>query len=72
MVKLGIYQHYKNGKKYKVIANGLLESTGEPVVVYEAMYDNSLSKIWVRPEKEFMEEIDLGNVKVPRFKFVGE
>lgn len=31
MIELGEYRHYKGGE-YEVIANGLLENTGEPAV----------------------------------------
>ena len=42
----GIYQHYK-GHHYVVIALAIHSETLEPLVVYQALYDNK--QIWVRP-----------------------
>ena len=67
MVEPGIYQHFK-GNQYKVLCSGLFEPTSEPVVVYEALYDNKTSKIWVRPEYVFTEEVEVEGAMVPRFK----
>ena len=71
MVELGIYHHYK-GYKYKVIANGLLEATQQPVVVYQALYDNPLSSVWVRPEQEFLDAVHVDGKLVPRFSFISK
>lgn len=68
-IKLGIYQHYK-GNKYKVLAVGKHSETLEELVIYEALYDNSESKIWVRPKKMFNENVELDGKLVPRFKFL--
>lgn len=47
---------HRKGGLYKVLCIGKLESTLEDVVIYEAQYENDLSKIWVRPIKEFTED----------------
>lgn len=69
-MKLGKYQHTKKGTFYKVLAIGKHSETLEDMVVYEALYDNPTSKIWIRPKTMFEEEIELNGEKVPRFKFV--
>lgn len=52
--KPGIYQHYK-GKKYRVIGVAKHSETLEDMAVYEALYENELSKLWIRPLKMFCE-----------------
>ena len=70
-VKLGKYKHYK-GKEYQVIGLAKHSETLEELVVYEALYDNDESKLWVRPKKMFLEEVEVDNKKLPRFKYLGE
>jgi hypothetical protein len=72
MIKLGVYRHYKNGKGYRVIGVAKHSETLEDVVVYEALYDNELSKMWVRPLSMFTEMVEWEGQKQPRFIFVGE
>ncbi len=70
-LKLGIYEHYK-GRKYRVIGIAKHSETLEDMVVYEALYENELLKLWVRPLKIFLEEIEVASKKIPRFKYLGE
>jgi hypothetical protein len=51
MLKLGKYRHY-NGKKYRVVGIAKHSETLEDLVVYEALYDNEVSPLWVRPFKD--------------------
>lgn len=67
--KPGIYEHYKGGR-YRVIGVALHESTHEPLVVYEALYENPVSQLFVRPVGEFCEDVDMGGEKVARFRYV--
>ncbi len=67
MVTPGIYQHFK-GNKYRVIGVGLIEATETPAVVYEALYDNDKSKLWIRPVEEFESTVEVGGKTVARFK----
>lgn len=69
MIKLGKYQHYKGGK-YQIIGLAKHSETFEDMVVYEALYDNKLSKIWVRPLASFLEEVEVDGKIVPRFKYL--
>lgn len=61
-----LYLHYK-GKKYKVIGLCKHTDTLEDFVCYECLYDNELSKIWVRPLEEFMSFVDQGGEQKKRF-----
>ena len=71
MIKLGRYQHYK-GKDYRVLGVAKHSETLDELVVYEALYDNSESKVWVRPKKMFEENVEVDGRTVPRFKYIGE
>ena len=68
----GIYEHYKSGR-YRVIGVGKHSDNLEEFVVYEALYDNPESKLWVRPLKEYTEKIVWpdGEIK-PRYNFLQE
>ena len=50
------YRHVKTGTLYRLIAVGKRTKTLEDLVVYEALYDNTVSKVWVRPKAEFIGE----------------
>lgn len=69
-IKPGIYEHYK-GKKYRVIDVGKHSETLEDLVIYEALYENKISNVWVRPLEMFTETIEIDGKKVPRFKYIG-
>ncbi len=60
------YKHHK-GNLYRVIDVAKHSETLEELVVYEALYDNPRSKLWVRPKKMFLEEVEVNGKKVPRF-----
>lgn len=71
-MKLGIYKHAKTGNLYKVIGIAIHSETLEDMVVYECLYDNPKSKLWVRPLSMFTEKVEILGKRVPRFEFVGE
>ena len=57
-VKIGkVYRHFK-GNYYFVEGVALDSETQERVVIYKPIYDRNDSKIWVRKERMFLEEID--------------
>ncbi len=70
-MKLGRYRHYK-GHEYIVLAIAKHSETLEDYVVYEALYDNDVSKIWVRPMKMFVEKIEKDGKLIDRFEYIGE
>lgn len=57
-VKIGkVYRHFKGN--YYFVENVALDSeTKERVVIYKPLYERQDSKIWVRREAMFLEEID--------------
>lgn len=56
-VKIGkVYRHFK-GNYYFVENRALDSETQEWLIIYKPLYDREDSKIWVRPEKMFLEEI---------------
>lgn len=71
MVKRGIYKHYK-GKEYRVIGVAKHSETLEDLVVYEVLYKNDLSRLWVRPLAMFVEDVEVNGQKIKRFEYIGE
>ena len=68
-VRPGIWRHSKTEKFYKVLGAVKHTETLEDMVVYEAMYDHSLSKWWARPLVAWSEIVEIKGEKVPRFVF---
>ena len=64
-----IYKHYKGGR-YKIIGIAKHSETLEEFVVYEALYDNPESRLWIRPKKMFLESVVVDGKEVERFKKV--
>ena len=69
--KIGIYRHFK-GNKYRVLYVAKHSENLEEFVVYEALYDNKVSKIWVRPLAMFLDKIEKDGELINRFEFVEE
>ena len=63
----GEYEHYK-GKRYRVIALARHTETLEEMVVYQALYGEG--KVWVRPLAMFLEEVEVGSKRIPRFRYI--
>jgi hypothetical protein len=59
IVKNGIYKHFK-GNMYEVIDIAYDSETKEEMVIYKALYNDTL---WVREKKMFLSEVD--NEKYP-------
>lgn len=64
-----IWRHYKN-KDYRIIAVSCNTEDLTWHVVYEALYDNPVSKIWHRPLEMFLEDVEIDGKMVQRFKRV--
>lgn len=66
-VPTGRYLHYKS-REYTVLGVARHSETQEELVVYRQEYgDHSL---WVRPVAMFLEAVEKGGERVPRFQFV--
>ncbi|MFH2019701.1 MAG: DUF1653 domain-containing protein [bacterium] len=71
-IKLGKYRHYK-GIMYEVLGVVKHSETLEDYVHYRALYDNKISKEWVRPLQMFQETVTLSDGKlVKRFEYLDE
>ncbi len=68
-IKKGIYQHYKNKKKYQVLDVVRHTETEEWMVLYKALYKSEFAKLCVRPYAMFFEEVKdpVTRESVPRF-----
>ena len=64
---LGRYRHYKGGE-YEVLGVVRHSETLEPLVLYQPLYGEGA--LWVRPYAMFVEEVDVGGVRRPRFALV--
>ena len=71
-IKPGIYKHSKKGNLYKVHFVAKHSETLEDLVIYEALYENDMSKFWARPAEMWAEEVEIGGEMKPRFKWVEE
>jgi len=71
MIKIGIYRHYK-GNFYRVLGTVKHSETLEDLVLYECLYENPKSKLWVRPLKMFLEKVNLNGRMIARFEYINE
>ncbi len=71
-VQIGkIYRHFK-GNYYFVEDIALDSETQERIVIYKPLYERKDSKIWVRREKMFFEEIQIDrpdNITRQKYRF---
>ena len=67
-IKPGRYRHFKGGE-YQVIGLAKHSETGEPMVVYRALYGEG--GLWVRPYAMFCEEVMVNGRSVRRFAPIG-
>ncbi len=51
------YRHYKKGDLYEVVGMAL-SSEDEWTVVYKALYENPAAGMFVRPVKEWSEDVE--------------
>jgi hypothetical protein len=68
-IKPGRYRHFKGGE-YQVIGLAKHSETGEPMVVYRALYGEG--GLWVRPEAMFLDTMERDGKVFKRFEFIGE
>jgi hypothetical protein len=68
---LGKYRHFRNGKLYEVIAQGIHSETREEMIIYKSLYDceqYGKDQIWIRPKAMFFEHVVHNGKTVPRFE----
>lgn len=51
-----VYEQVKTGKRYRLLAVAKEVRTLKELLVYEALYDNAVSKVWVCSKEEFLGE----------------
>ncbi|MFA4999914.1 MAG: nucleotide exchange factor GrpE [Patescibacteria group bacterium] len=68
-LKKGIYRHYKGGE-YIFLSEATHSENKEQLIIYRDV--NNENKIWVRPKKMFLGEVELKGEKKPRFEFLRE
>ena len=64
---LGVYEHFK-GKHYALLYIATNSETEEEFAVYRQLYGKE--KVWIRPLKMFMENVEYKGELVPRFKYL--
>lgn len=69
MIKPGRYRHFK-GNEYRVLYVARHSETLEPMVVYQALYDEG--GVWVRPASMWNETVERDGKTFPRFSYLGE
>lgn len=67
----GTYRHYK-GKDYFVHGVVKHSETLEDLVLYDCLYENDLSKTWVRPMSNFCGYLEKNGERLKRFMLVSE
>jgi cyclomaltodextrinase len=69
ILKIGKYEHFK-GKQYEVLGVAKHSENLEEFVVYKALYGDG--DLWIRPVKMFLEKVEVGDKRVPRFNYIGK
>ena len=67
--KLGKYRHFK-GNEYKLLGIATHSETGEPMVIYQALYGDR--GLWVRPAAMWNETVEKDGYCGPRFTYMEE
>jgi hypothetical protein len=71
MVEAGqVYKHSKKGNLYKIVAVAKDCDTLDEVVVYECLYDNPTSLVWIRTLSDFTHKVEINGILVNRFERV--
>ncbi len=63
-IRPGKYRHFK-GNEYEVTGIARHSETGEPMVVYRALYGNN--ELWVRPAEMWNETVTRDGETIQRF-----
>ena len=66
-----VYEHVKTGNHYRLLVVAKDSKSLEDIVVYEALYDNKISKKWVRTKESFVgTAVNTDGTMHPRFVLV--
>lgn len=68
-LKPGRYRHFK-GREYQLLGVATHSETGEPMVVYRALYGEG--GLWVRPAAMWSETVEREGYSGPRFVRIEE
>ena len=68
-LKPGRYRHFK-GKEYQLLGVATHSETGEPMIVYRALYGEG--GLWVRPAAMWSETVEREGYSGPRFVRIEE
>ncbi len=71
IIKNGLYRHYK-GKNYKLIDIVKHSETQEDLILYQCMYQNDSSTLWVRPITNFFSKVIMDGIEIDRFSYIGD
>lgn len=66
----GVYQHYK-GLYYLVLGLAHHSEREEKLVIYVPLYSQEGPRLAARPVEMFFEEVEINQIKQPRFKYIG-
>jgi hypothetical protein len=79
-LRMGKYRHYK-GNDYEVLGVVRHSEDESELVLYRPLYASSAKQksgdvtygdnLWVRPFDMFIEDVEVENKKLPRFKYIG-
>lgn len=68
-LKPGRYRHFK-GREYQLLGVATHSETGEPMVIYRALYGEG--GLWVRPAAMWSERVEREGYSGPRFVLIEE
>ena len=68
-LKPGRYRHFK-GKEYQLLGVATHSETGEPMVIYRALYGEG--GLWVRPAAMWSQTVERDGYSGPRFVLIKE
>lgn len=72
-LQTGTYRHNKSGKLYEVIGVALQTETNESLVIYRPLYEHDFGyELFTRPYEMFIEVVELGGTRMPRFEKVND
>jgi len=71
-VKLGKYRHYKGHISTVIGTAKHSEDPSQEFVIYTHADENGVDQLWARPKDMFMEDVEVGDYRGPRFEYINE